>query len=338
MVERLVVKNIIKTIIFLGVFIAYPRAQSFADNRAATTNALPIFISLVENINDFGRFADGGPDENWYVGFNNAWIVQLPSIAPGQYDRVFIGAKLGRAKTRQKHGRPWEREIIPGKIYVGISQTPFFSHDQSFFLVETPDIPLEPDARTYIQGSGQSQWFWAEIPRNLASFSKPNYLIVWSPTENFNSAATAPILAAAAERAAAGSAPHAWVNRSIQGVPPRKDSGNPGNPLSQLAPALAMKLVAPNDASVLVSDCSVERGETQFRISFSVFAENPEKAWLEISPDQLDWERLSKILRQPPYIFSVPLDQIPARGAYLRGVARDMLGNEGFCNSVTLSP
>ncbi|MFA4987843.1 MAG: hypothetical protein WC712_14795, partial [Candidatus Brocadiia bacterium] len=38
----------------------------------------PVIISLAGNINDFGRFADGGSDSNWYVGFDNAWIVRLP--------------------------------------------------------------------------------------------------------------------------------------------------------------------------------------------------------------------------------------------------------------------
>jgi hypothetical protein len=131
-----------------------------------------VFVSLAGNINDFGRFADGGADENWYVGFNNAWIVQLPPAPIGEYSRAFIGARIGRAKTRVKPGgRVWDREPIPGKVYVAISPTPAFSADRSFFLAETSDIPLESDPRVFFPGTGHSEWFWTEIPAGMVSFS-----------------------------------------------------------------------------------------------------------------------------------------------------------------------
>src|SRR5581483_9462939 len=123
-----------------------------------TASRLPAFVSLTPNINDYTRFADGGPDGNWYVGFNNAWIVRLPPAPTGDFTRAFIGARLGRAKTRARGGRGWDREAIPGKIYMAISQSPSFSSEQSFFLAETSDLPLEPDARAAVSGIGQSQW------------------------------------------------------------------------------------------------------------------------------------------------------------------------------------
>src|SRR5208282_748689 len=143
------------------------------------SSRLPTYISLLPNINDFGRFADGGPDGNWYVGFNNAWIVQLPQAPAGEYTRAFIGAKLGRAKSQAKSGRSWEREALPGKVYMAVSQAPAFSPDQSFFLAEASDIPLEPDARVSLPGTGKSQWFWAEVPVGMVSSTAPNYLILW---------------------------------------------------------------------------------------------------------------------------------------------------------------
>src|SRR5207244_350304 len=115
------------------------------------------------------------------------------------------------------------REPIPGKIYMAISQIPAFSSEQSFFLVDTFDIPREPDPRVYIPGTGHSQWFWAEIPIGLVSTKAPNYLIIWSTTDDFTSAANAPILAAGELRKTPGTdtPPQAWLNQSIQGVPPR---------------------------------------------------------------------------------------------------------------------
>ena len=41
----------------------------------STSSVLPTFVSLNSNINDFYKFADGGDDANWYIGFNNAWIM-----------------------------------------------------------------------------------------------------------------------------------------------------------------------------------------------------------------------------------------------------------------------
>src|SRR3989338_7794366 len=97
-------------IIFSLLFASLALAQDASETRSR----LPIFVSLATNINDFGRFADSGPDENWYIGFNNAWIVELPPAPIGEYSRAFIGAKVGRAKTRPKRGgRFLEREVVP---------------------------------------------------------------------------------------------------------------------------------------------------------------------------------------------------------------------------------
>ena len=90
----------------------------------STSAIVPTIISLSPNLHDYERFANGGPDANWYVGFNNAWIVKLPPAPRGNFERAFIGAKIGRAKTRPAPDKPWLRETIAGKIYMGVSQTP----------------------------------------------------------------------------------------------------------------------------------------------------------------------------------------------------------------------
>lgn len=310
-------------------------STSTNDDSDLLSTRLPTFISLLPNINDFGQFADGGPDGNWYVGFNNAWIVKLPPAPLGNFTRAFIGAKMGRAKSQAKSGKPWEREALPGKIYMAISQTPSFSSEQSFFLAATSDIPLEPDPRVYTPGSGQSQWFWTEVPLASASTTEPNYLVVWSPTENFTGAASAPILAAGGPGGSRDiSSPQAWLNQNIQGVPPRTAIGALETPINNLSPALAIKLVPLNDAAVGIHECSAGLNGTNYIFRFSVDAENADLAWLEISQDQLDWQRISAYLRHPPYAVTFPQDRLPARGAYVRAVARDVLGNTGNCDPI----
>lgn len=306
---------------------------SFAQD-SDSKSRLPVFVSQASNINDFGRFADGGPDENWYIGYNNAWIVELPPAPIGEYSRAFIGAKIGRAKTRHKSGgRHWEREVMPGRVYIGISGTPSFSPDHGFFLVDSKDISLEPDPRVYVPGAGEALWFWREVPAGMVSLSGPNYLIIWSPDRWVTASSSAPVLAALEERNA-DSQPHAWNNRSLGGVAPRRQEGTLETPINHLKPALAIKLVPPNDATVAVHECSAKTTGNDLVFRFSVEGESIESAWLESSADQLDWERFSRYVRRPPYFITIPRGQLPPRGAYVRAVARDQLANEGACDGV----
>ena len=290
----------------------------------------PTFISLSDSLNDFNRFADGGSDSNWYVGFNNAWIVKLPPAPAGDYVRAFIGAKIGRAKTRPNEKRPWERTVIPGKIYMAVSQKPAFSAEQSFFLAETDDIPAERDPKINIDGAGRSQWFWAEVPRSLINLRVPNYLIIWSPTREFQNAETSPILAAAEKRP--GETPEgentAWNNHELLGVPPRREDGTLQTPIS-LKPALAIKLVPAPGGGLTVTDFSMRPRTDRLIFRFSAVGKNVEQAWIEMSQDELEWRRISPIKRTPPYYFEIPRRTVPARGAYFRGRAMDILAVEG---------
>lgn len=295
----------------------------------STSPYLPTHLALSANINDFSRFADGGSDANWYIGYNNAWIVKLPPAPLGEFSRAFIGAKIGRAKTSPNPDKPWLRDRIDGKVYVGLSQTPAFSAEQSYFLAEAADIPLEPDPQTHVEGIGSSEWFWVEIPMAAVSFTRPNYLIVWSPTKNFLKAGTSPILAAADEDLP-GREARAWNNRSISGVPPRIASSALETPLNNINPALAIRLVPPNQDEVSASEFSMERRGRKAVIRFSTGGENLAEAWVEASRDQLDWERVGRVLRRPPFIFTLGPGQIPQPGWFLRGAARDLSGNTGF--------
>lgn len=297
----------------------------------STSTVLPTYLALSPNLNDFTRFADGGSDANWYIGYNNAWIVKLPPAPAGHFARAFIGARIGRAKTRPKPEKPWLREVIAGKVYMGISQVPSFSPEQSYFLVETAELPLEGSPQVHVDGVASSEWFWTEVPLSMVSFTRPNFLIVWSPTNYFTRASSAPILAAAApEEAAENREPKAWNNRSISGVPPRSAAGTLETPLNNIHPALAIKLAPPPEFEVSVSEFWLDASGKKAVARFSAGGENISEAWVEKSRDQLDWERASRILRRQPFQFTFAADKLPAPGWYLRGAARDVLGSLGY--------
>ena len=297
----------------------------------STSSIVPTIVSLGASVHDYGRFADGGPDANWYVGFNNAWIIKLPPAPAGDFARAFIGAKLGRAKTRPIPDKPWLRETIPGKVYAGISGSPAWTSEQSFFLAETRDIPAEADPQARVDGVGAGEWFWAEVPMAQINFSGPNYLIVWSPTNYFTKASSAPILAAT-DLDEPGGETRAWLNRSIQGVPPRSRGTSLETPLNTLGPAIAIKLVppGPDEAAVSVADFTVARAGKRVVVRFSAAGEDVSEAWVEGSRDQLEWQRVSRILRRPPYQVSFPPEKGPAAGSFVRGAARDISGAVGL--------
>ena len=69
-------------------------------NYIVSQRPLPVYLSALSNLNDYSLFANGGWDGNWYAGFNVCWMEQLPKPVQGNYVRAFIGAKLGRMKTR----------------------------------------------------------------------------------------------------------------------------------------------------------------------------------------------------------------------------------------------
>jgi hypothetical protein len=305
-------------------------AKKPAPQRQAIASASDVsYLSLAENVNDFARFADGGSDSNWYIGFNNAWIVKLPPAPAGDYSKAFIGAKIGRAKS-QSLDSPWERTKIPGRVYMAVSQSPSFGSDQSFFLADTADIPAETDASVNIQGTGHSVWFWTEVRPSQISSEKPNYLIIWSPTRDFRDAAHSPILAGL-ETSSQGDAPDpmAWNNHSVQGVPPRGEGGTLQVPITNIRPALAVKLVSGSSRSVKTEDMSVKMSDEGLVVRFSAEGRDVELAWVEMSTDELEWRRVSGYLRSPPYVITLPKALLPSRGAYFRAKARDTAAAEG---------
>lgn len=297
------------------------------------------FVSLAENINDCGRFADAGPDSGWYVGFNNAWIVKLPPAPTAKYARAFLGAKIGRAKSAPVPGQRGKRAPLPGKVYIAISDKPAFKSDQSFFLAETRDLPLEADPAAYTPGTGASEWFWAEVPLRLVSSDSENFLIAWSPTDYFISPSSSPILAACdPPQGQRPSAPIAWNNHSLHGVAPRAEEGTLETPVHNLLPALAIKLVEAGSAKPQIRSFSSRPVTGGFLFSFSVFGADIDLVWLETSQDQLDWQRSTRYIRRPPYLLVLPYDQISTRGTYVRASAAGLTGAMGSGEAIFIRP
>jgi hypothetical protein len=164
------------------------------------------------------------------------------------------------------------------------------------------------------------------VPTAMVSFTGPNYLIVWSPTNSFVRASSAPVLAAAAAEASSDpSEPRAWNNRSILGVPPRNSASSLETPINSFLPALALKLVppAPAEPAISVNDLSLARAGRRVLVRFSAAGEDVSEAWVESSRDRLDWVRVSRYQRRPPFVFSLPPEKSPGPGVYQRGAARD---------------
>ncbi|HAM34391.1 MAG TPA: hypothetical protein DEB40_08900 [Elusimicrobia bacterium] len=146
----------------------------------------------------------------------------------------------------------------------------------------------------------------------------------------FQKAASSPILAAAGVDDTGPRETKAWNNRSISGVPPRTPEGSLETPIKTIYPALAIKLAPPSTSEISVSEFLFTRDTKKCVARFSAWGENIAEAWIESSNDGLDWERVSKIRRRQPFIFSITDEKCPASGYYLRGAVRDILGSTGL--------
>ncbi len=312
---------------------------SAAIGRAQTPSApllaeSPVYVSLAPDLNSYYMYANGGWDGNWYVGYNNCWIVKLPPSPAGVYDKVFIGAKIGRGKSVPLADKPWIKVPMDGKVFMGLSQTQTFSSQQNYFLVENKDIPREALPNEAVDGAGSAQWFWAEVPLSAVSFDKPNYLAIWSQSELFSDSKSAPIIAGAETKGVTGAV---WANDSVKGSPPRDAGLPPGTEVNGMVPAMALKLIPKNSAKIAVEGLvSVPEGQSA-QFSFSVTGRDTRAAWIEMSYDRFDWQRVTRYQYQPPYTFTIPKSQLPSLDLYfIRAAAVDSFENIGYSKELSL--
>lgn len=299
-------------------------------------------------VNEYTLFANSGWDGNWYVGANMCWIKKFKKeLFPDKslYSKMFIGVKLGRAKTQYKpNSPPWEKQIIEGSIYVGVSSTPAWKADQRYFLCKVSDIPTEGDYENAITTTGEARWFYTEVPLEKINFDTDIWICVYSNTPYLISASSSPILAGAwRERQQKDF--NVWLNNDINGSPPIDPSSSLKTQIRAFDPAIIVKLI-PQGAEKLpvkiyinkIADGRTENDEKIFYIN----AETPnvERVWMEISQDRNFYTKLSRYCYNLPYVFYLNIPMIPEEingDFYLRFVAEDIFGNRGYTEDIQLN-
>ncbi len=297
----------------------------------AAKSPVPAYFSAAKDIGRFYLYANGGFNADWYVGYNNSWIVKLPPVPSGAYAKAYIGAKLGRAKI-MSWPQGWDETPIPGKIYMAVNQEPKFSSDNMYFLTQAEDLPLEPLPNDSLDRVDSAQWFWAEVPLSHVSADKPNYLALWSSSRFFTASSSSPIVAAAFSD---DKEENVWLNRSIRGNPPSGE-GVLETPISGIKPALAFKLVPANDYKVFIKGFMGSVGAEEILVSFSAIGEDIRAAWLELSYDKFDWQRAGPYMFRAPYSRTLKRAELSTDMFYLRAAAVDGLENTGYSKEIAI--
>ncbi len=299
-------------------------------------------------INEYTLFANSGWDGNWYVGSNMCWIKKFDkTLLPDKkfFSRFFIGAKLGRAKTKSKPASPpWEKDYIDGNIYVGVSSTPAWRADQRYFLCKVSDIPTEGDWENAITTTGEARWFYTEIPIEKVDFEKDIWVCIYSNTEYLNSASSSPILAGAwRERPQRNF--NVWLNNEIHCAPPIDPSTSLKTEIRAFDPAIIIKLVplGAENLPVNIQVVSIQDGRQQDdeKIFYvTSLTPNIERMYMEISQDNIEYKKISKYLYSQPYVFNLSISMIPPEISgdfYIRFAAEDIFENKGTTQEIKLS-
>ncbi|OGR53477.1 MAG: hypothetical protein A2049_09590 [Elusimicrobia bacterium GWA2_62_23] len=322
--------------LLLAALPAAARAQAAAQPEDkgpafAAKSPVPAYFAPENNLGKYYLYADGGFHADWYVGYNNCWIVKLPPVPMGSYAKAFIGAKLGRAKI-MSWPASWDTAPVPGKIYMALNQAPTFNSDHTYFLAEAADLPREPLPNDSLDGVDSARWLWAEVPLSRLSAEKENYLALWSSSRYFTAASSSPIIAAALSD---GEEENVWLNRSIKGNPPSGE-GVLETPISGLKPAIAVKLVPANEFKVFIKGFAAEVGPDDIQVSFTAIGEDIRAAWLEISYDKFDWQRVTRYMFKAPYFWTFGREELSKDMFYLRAAALDNLENTGYSMPITV--
>ncbi len=323
---------------FFNIFLSLFILVSFIFSQEKQSFFHPVYICELPNINDYNVFANSGWDGNWYIGYNVCWIEKitiLEDIKKENFSKAFIGAKIGRAKTRPVSGKPiWEKEPIPGLIYIAVSSTSSWSASSRHFLVSTEDIPLEGDPENALEGVGEARWFWAEVPLKNINFGGPNFIALWSPTTTFISKEVAPILCGGWGARQKQPEPNTFLNDEIQGAPPIDPTNSLKTPISVFEPAIAIKLV-PKDTeqNIYVEILEIKdgkKGTADKTIISLVIGNNIERVWLEVATSTSTYKKIGRYLWNPPYIFTLNPEILPKGKIFIRVCAEDIFANKGF--------
>jgi hypothetical protein len=336
--ERAASRPPLQLLLSLTLFLL-PLALSFADSPD-----FPVFVAQIPNPNDYSLFANSGWDGNWYVGYNYGWIKKLPAVPRGSYVRAYVGAKMGRMKTLPPAGRPPQFSPIPGELWIGISSTSAWKPSQRFNLTTTDDIPCEASTEYALECTGESEWYWAEVPVDSVNLEGDNYLALWSPTPELLSISSAPVLAAGW----GGKEGNAWLAKDLKGAPPEDSKVSLGSGLSYFQPALALKLIpAGNPHPMRVSIVSWQNGIPDHLkpvLTGSVEGESVERVWVEYMPSGdkgkakgTEWRQVGRSLWKAPYAFSLDQGKLPQGKVLLRLATVNVWGEKAVSDPVEIA-
>jgi hypothetical protein len=314
-----------------------PKGTSVPEEKVSFSEP-PTYLAARSNPNDYRFLADGGETFGFSVGYGRSWVVLLPPIPEGSWDRAFVGAKLGAMKTERKPGRPdWDQRVIPGEIFAAVTQSfPCLPH-RRYPLVRTEDIPLAGHPRQPLDGVGEARWFWTEIPLSSLSFEVPNIVVIYSPSETLKGEDHSPVLAGARVE----DQKIAWWRDQSEGRPPRTSAEAFQFPAVTYTPAVALKLVPSRTGRpqvVLPSSADGFWSGKNLVVGAAVKGTNIDSAWLEISSDGRSWTRMGRPLRGAPYVFTIADSALPKGPFKIRVSARDSWESVGTSSAVPISP
>jgi len=297
----------------------------------------PVYVAQLPNLQNYALFANGGWDGNWYVGSNSCWVKLLPPIPQGNYARAYIGAKLGRAKTQQIGKRPWDKKPLPGELWIAVNSTPTWPTANRFLLTPTEVIPWESDVENALEGAGESQWFWVEVPLSKIDFHHQNYIALWSPTTEFVTVSSAPVLAAGW----GGKEPNTWLAHDTYGNPPDNATAALQTPLSYFQPAIALKLISQGlSHPVTVRIIQWNDGTTELpnpTLTVDPIGDEIDHAWLEyFQSDQKQWKRVGRRVWRPPYMLTIDREALPQGKVQLRAAAVNLWEEVGYSPPFTV--
>lgn len=321
----------------------------------SVSSDFPVYLAATPNPHDFTLFANSGWDGNWYAGYDNCWIKKLPPVPAGTYQRAYLGARLGRMKTTGPVGRPPVFPPIPGDLLMAISSTGAWTVSSGVRVASADEIPLEGHGEYAVEGTGESQWYWTEIPLSSVNRSGDNYIVLWSSASAWLSATTAPIVAAAW----GGKDIDTWLCKDAGGSPPTVAKDSPGTPISYFQPALALKLIPegpPHPVSVRIESWKNDNGRGRPVIAASVAGDSIERSWIEyfdpsfprprsgagegigaLAPkSEGRWVRSGPPRYKAPYIFTLDPRRLPMGKVRLRVGAANIWGDIGASEALTI--
>jgi hypothetical protein len=103
-----------------------------------------------------------------------------------------------------------------------------------------------------------------------------------------------------------------------------------------IKPAMAIKLVPFNEYKVFVKGFSAELTSDEINVFFAAIGEDIRAAWLEVSYDKFDWQRVTRYFFRAPYFWTFKRDAISKEMFYLRAAAVDSLENTGYSKEITV--